>query len=669
MRGFLLCGTWLSALCFRICEIMTLSGKIDDRAVMLLSQFSYLYKAKLLRCMKLIFGIGMKMVGVMVLIINLSGAMDLYGAEPDGGYVFNTSKIRIEGSLNPFEATIDIKEEGHEKYILHIYLHSAAAALPPAFTVSVKFPLDKINQIWNSKTWSNKSFFTLPSYDRAAAGFSIISGLTINDQNQITFTCKDAYQSKFVSSTIREEKDSIVFRLGFFEDNPPLSNLQDYQAEVLVDFRNIHFSKAIYDASSWFLADEFKHAVAVDTTIVPVFSTWYPMQRNIPLENITRELDSLKTFPFKSILVDDGLQTLVRMKIDTAYVYEEGSYKTMSLFKQKCAEMNLPVYMWYSIPFMGGNPLILKKFEGKYIRYRAPRQMYVLDPRYAEVRNYLVSIYANFLTEWQFEGFWFDFLKGFYPKEGAVPEQDHGRDFVSIQLAVDTLFADLTARLKKLHPGFFMGQKFQVAGPDLVSYQNFLTGFVGVDNAKIVREKMVNNRILYGKYTPFMEVVAINPREKPEEIARKLQAVLFGNPYVSFYISTLPAESKETIRFWLNYWKKNYRTIFEGIFEPMQVARFYPVIKAENEQKTIYMLYEDYTINVPASLTGTFEVINSKATPEVNFQMAKSGVQYTYELFNCRGVSVEKGVLKSKGKNTFVQLIPPSGFIRITPFK
>ena len=319
--------------------------------------------------MKVNFGFGIKLFGLIVLILSFGGNLKSNGAESDNLYVFNKSKIHIEGVLTPFEATIDIQEQGLQKYILKIYLHSASASTPPSFNVSVKFPKDKINQIWNSKTWSNKSFFTLPSYDRAAAGFSIVSGLTINDQNQITFTCKDAYKAKFVSSNIREDNDSIVFSLGFFEDNPPLSNLQDYQAEVLVDFRNIHFSKAIYDASSWFLADEFKMGVAsVDTTNVPVFSTWYPMHRNIPLENITRELDSLSTFNFKSILVDDGWQALVNMKIDTSYTYEESSFKTMNLFRQKCQDMKLPLYLWYSIPFMGGNPVVLKKFEGKYIR-------------------------------------------------------------------------------------------------------------------------------------------------------------------------------------------------------------------------------------------------------------------------------------------------------------
>lgn len=611
----------------------------------------------------------LKLFGLLIFFLTISVQAESINLEPDDTYIFNKSKIRMEGKISPFEATVEIEDFGLQKYILKIYLHSAFAAVPPSFNISVKFPLEKINQIWNSKTWSNKSFFTLPSYDRAAAEFSIISALTINDQNQVTLTCKDAYEAKFVSSNIREESDSIVFNLGFFDDNPPLSNLQDYQAEVLIDFRNVHFSTSIYDASSWFLADKFKQGVAnVDTTNVPVYSTWYPMQRNIPLENITRELDSLRTFNFKSVLVDDGWQALVKMKIDTSYAYEESSFKTMNLFKQKCDEMGLPLYLWYSIPFMGGNPVILKKFEGKYIRYRAPRQMYVLDPRYPEVRKHLVSTYANFLTEWQFDGYWFDFLKEFYPKEGAIIEQDKGRDFVSIQLAVDTLYHEMENRLKTIKPNIFMGQKFMDVGPNLASYQNLLTGFVGVGNVQVVREKMVNNRLLYGKFTPFMEVVAINPKEKPEDIALKLQSVLFGNPYLSFFITTLPQDSKQTIRFWLDYWKRNYKVIFEGSFEPMQVSRFYPVIKVEHDEKTIYMLYEDYSVNLPVALHSTMDVINSKATEPIHFFITKAGAQYNYEIFNCKGVSTSKGILKSKNKNTVDVLVPSAGFIRITPF-
>lgn len=606
--------------------------------------------------------------GFIVIFLIIVFQSKLIANEPEGVYIFDKTKIKIEGEIKPFESTIEIEEESKGKFIVKIYLHATFAAVPPVFNVSVKFPREKINQIWNSKTWSNKSFFTLPAYDRAAAGFSIISGLTINDQNQITLTCKDSYQAKFVSTNIKEEKDSIVFTLGFFEDNPPLSQLQDYEAEVLVDFRNIHFSKSIFEASSWFLSEEIKKDVVnINFDKLPVFSTWYQMHRNIPLENITRELDSLKTFNFKSVLVDDGWQALVKMKIDTAYSYDAESFKTMNEFKSKCKKMGLPLYLWYSIPFIGGNPVILKKFDGKYIRYRAPRQMYVLDPRYSEVREHLVSTYASFLKEWQFDGYWFDFLKGFYPKEGAVLEEDKGRDYASIQLAVDNLYTDMVIRLQNIKPDLFFGQKFQVVGPNLVSYQNFLTGFVGAENTQVVREKMVNNRLLYGKNTPFMEVMAVNHREKPEDIARKFQSLILGNPYLSFYISTLSDEQKNTIRFWLNYWQTNHKVIFEGTFEPMQVSRFYPVIKVENESKKIYLLYEDYSVSIPYDLNSTIDVINSKLTGKIGFLINKSGAEYNYEIYNCMGKIVDQGIIKSRNKNLIELDVPVAGFVRINP--
>jgi hypothetical protein len=223
-------------------------------------------------------------------------------------------------------------------------------------------------------------------------------------------------------------------------------------------------------------------------------------------------------------------------------------------------------------------------------------------------------------------------------------------------------------RLRMIKPDVFLGQKFSIVGPNLASYQNFLTGFVGVENSQIVREKMVNNRLLYGKYTPFMEVVAINPREKAEDVARKLQAVLFGNPYLSFYVSTLPQDSKQTIRFWLDYWKRNYKVIFDGTFEPFQVSQFYPVIKVENEEKTIYALYSDYTLNLPISLNTPIDVINSKTTETMRFLLSKPGVQYNYEIYDCKGVQQGKGVIMSKAKNSFDILVPSAGFIRISRF-
>jgi len=141
---------------------------------------------------------------------------------------------------------------------------------------------------------------------------------------------------------------------------------------------------------------------------------------------------------------------------------------------------------------------------------------------------------------------------------------------------------------------------------------------------------------------------------------------LFGNPYLSFYISTLPEESKQTIRFWLKYWKENYKVIFEGSFQPMQVSQFYPVVKVEDEMKIIYMVYEDYTLNLPLTLNSPIDIINSKTSESIRLLSGKAGVEYNFEKFNCKGVSVEKGILKTKNKNNIDLLVPSGGFVRIS---
>jgi len=144
---------------------------------------------------------------------------------------------------------------------------------------------------------------------------------------------------------------------------------------------------------------------------------------------------------------------------------------------------------------------------------------------------------------------------------------------------------------------------------------------------------------------------------------------LFGNPYLSFYVTTLPEASKHTIRFWLDYWKQNYKVIFDGNFEPLQVSRYYPVIKVDNEQKMIYMVCEDYTINLPLVLDKTIDVINSKASENIHFQLSKPDSQYNYEMFNCKGERIEKGIVKSKSKNSVDFAVPVAGFIRVTPIQ
>ncbi|MDO8928499.1 MAG: hypothetical protein Q7W54_05885, partial [Bacteroidota bacterium] len=90
--------------------------------------------------MKLNSGRRMKLIGSMLLMLVLSWQNYASATEPDKFYVFDESKIRIDGKLTLFVATFDIKEYGLKRFILNIYLHWTNAAEAATFNVSVNFP-------------------------------------------------------------------------------------------------------------------------------------------------------------------------------------------------------------------------------------------------------------------------------------------------------------------------------------------------------------------------------------------------------------------------------------------------------------------------------------------------------------------------------------------------
>ena len=83
-------------------------------------------------------------------------------------------------------------------------------------------------------------------------------------------------------------------------------------------------------------------------------------------------------------------------------------------------------------------------------------------------------------------------------------------------------------------------------------------------------------------------------------------------------------------------------------------------------QQRIARNNEDYTINLPFALDKIIDVINSKATGNIQFQLGKPDAQYNYEMFNSKGERIEKGIVKSKSKNSVDFAVPTAGFIRIT---
>lgn len=66
-------------------------------------------------------------------------------------------------------------------------------------------------------------------------------------------------------------------------------------------------------------------------------------------------------------------------------------------------DMGMKYFLWYSVPFVGHDSLAYERFKGKYLSDGGDTAIF--DPRYSDVREYLISTYENAVKEWDLDGF------------------------------------------------------------------------------------------------------------------------------------------------------------------------------------------------------------------------------------------------------------------------
>jgi hypothetical protein len=98
-----------------------------------------------------------------------------------------------------------------------------------------------VHSLWSARTWSNLSFINLPSYARLQSDYSIVSALTRQSQNRVTFGTYDQFESRFTQIDIKQIPDSLVFSFNFFNDAVPDAELLEYNVKIVVDLSDNHF--------------------------------------------------------------------------------------------------------------------------------------------------------------------------------------------------------------------------------------------------------------------------------------------------------------------------------------------------------------------------------------------------------------------------------------------
>lgn len=577
--------------------------------------------------------------------------------------------LNLHGIENTkWEATLSSvkKEDGIE--LITLRLHAPQPQAPPRFTLAWKIPqIDLTTRItpssMQSKTippdWSGGTVSDL-------AHFAPLMTLASEaGKNRLTFAFSDAVRRTELKAGFTEEDATIDCRVtGFLQPETPIDS---YEAILRLDTRAVFYADAIRDTVEWFAAmPRYTPCHVPDHALRPVYSTWYSYHQNISESEIEQECRLAGEFGMGSVIVDDGWQTADNQR---GYAYcgdWEIAQKRFSDIRRHVDRIHaagMKYLFWFSVPFIGLKSRAYPRFQGKYLYINEQLSAAVLDPRFPEVREYLIGIYSKALRDWNLDGLKLDFIDSFTVpeerQEPALAENYAGRDCKTVPEAVDLLLTETMKHLRAIKPDVMIEFRQAYIGPAIRKYGNMFRAADCPGDILSNRVRTIDLRLTSGGTAVHSDMITWNSSDSVESAARQFLNILFSVPQISVRLAEIPDSHAQMLRFWLNFWNTHRETLMHGVLTPHQPQLNYPLISAEDRTCCIAAVYASGTvIKLSLDPRKEYRIVNASGTETVTLDIQDTGRRA--KVFSATGtpqgiIDVKQGLLTVK--------IPVSGML------
>jgi alpha-galactosidase len=579
--------------------------------------------------------------------------------------------IDVFGDLKGFELQTETRRVAEGVDVLRMTLTSTKPAPPPRFTLKWSIPSHDVAGHWMTSRVLNKAIRPdwtsgrlQPTMFAKEAPVSTLFSST--NRNVLTFAVSDALNTISIGSGVREEDGLIYNEIVFFNERH--KDIARYEVSVRIDRRSVAYETALKDVADWWATQPgYTPAPVPAAAWGPVYSTWYNYHQSVESAVLLRELEVAKQLGFESIIVDDGWQTLDTKR---GYAYT-GDWKPermpdMKEFVGHAHALGIKVVLWYAVPFVGKHSPLVSRFKDKSLRFtETGLAAHTLDPRYPEVRQYLIDTYATALREWNLDGFKLDFIDRFVADDQTVLDASNGRDYASVNEAADRLLTDVIAELKKIKPDVMLEFRQPYIGPLIRKYGNMFRASDSPNAYVTNKVKSIDLRLLGGNTAVHGDMIMWHAQEPVEKAALQLLNILFTVPQVSVKLREIPKDHLEMTRFYIDYYNRNRDVLVKGGIDAPFPMMNYPMVRGYAKEKQITALYNDLVLSLDKSRPlDKIDVVNAKGTRQVVLSMPQDLGQYRYEIRDCRGAVTRKGQLRL-GRGLVELDVPASGLLSL----
>lgn len=504
---------------------------------------------------------------------------------------------------------------------------------------------------------------------RLASGAPLHQIISFKGNNRLTVALSDAQTPTEIATGVWEKDAYVNCEVRLFTQ--PVNKLTEYKVTIYIDTNDCRYSDAL-KAAEKFWSDEcgYPCAYVPDVARRPLYSCWYSFHQDIDVEAILTQCRIGKELGMESVIVDDGWQT-----DDTNRGYSfcgdwelaTSKIPDMKEFADKVHETGMKFIIWYSVPYVGKASKIHKYFAEKKMFLGYPRNVddthgfACLDPRFPEVREYLVKIYTDAARDWGLDGFKLDFIDSFrlFPD---TPAYDERWDTLSLEDGVDKLLDEIITSVKKINPEILIEFRQTYFGPTIRKYGNMMRVFDCPADSFRNHINGTDLRYCMGKTPVHSDMLMWNNEDSVESAAHQVICTLFTVPQISVLLDKIPESHKKMLAFYLGFWNKNRDVLLDGDFTADNPESLYSLVKSEKDGHIIAVAHAKPVLEVDS-----FEKLSFVNASGGEYLIVKANAdlgEKLYRTYNCTGDLVAEGkVTMEKG---LISLdVPTCGMVEI----
>ena len=576
--------------------------------------------------------------------------------------------IELTGETGSWQisASSETPEKGLE--LIHLDLSAPEAAVPPHIVLQFSTPQLDMFTRWYPMGHFNRNippYFAQHVWSNLASSLPVMQTINLEGENRVLLAVSDAMRQVGIRCGVNEKTNEVEFKTDLF--SVPEAPISSCKLTLRLDSRKIFYADAIRAAMEWYCTfPEYKPVPAPDAAFDPLYSTWYSYHQDVFAAPIESECTLAKDYGMKSIILDDGWQTDDN---HGGYAFcgdwevSRNRFPDMRAHVEKVHKLGMKYIVWFAVPFVGEKSKNCERFKSKYLYYNKWMKAYVLDPRFPEVREFLVNTYEKALKEWDIDGFKLDFIDSFRfeGEDPAVKENYAGRDIRLLPAAVDKLLSDVMTRLRKIKPDVLIEFRQSYIGPAIRKYGNMLRSGDCVADIHTNRNHIIDLRLTSGDTAVHADMLEWHYSETPENAALQILTILFSVPQISVRLAEIPESHRKMLRFWLDFWNRHRDVLMHGTLKPYHPEINYPVVTAENEkEKVIAVYYFDQCVKVACDPGKTCYVINASGRDGLVLELERKPAAAEY--FDTMGNS-GKGSVPEAGISRVS--IPASGLLKL----